>query len=244
MKEYFRGYYCRDDLHLQVLNKDSNRKILEVLREAYPEGLSVEEIASKAKLPIKTIYAQKAELYREYFVNHFDRGEHAPSTKRGRPSLKEAKVDEESRKRVSIVGEETYGIFDPFKGSKPVPLPPGHVIYSDGFTDVWHKLVGKDEQIDLDCVLSQFVERMLNRIAEYDDSDGNKTGEIWAPKRDSDFFCSQCGLNHEARDFIRATLMHAIDQFQSSKEYIELLKRNDLIDHEAYDLLVAKAVKA
>ena len=37
--------------------------------------------------------------------------------------------------------------------------------------------------------------------------------------------------------------MHAIDQFQSSKEYIELLKRNDLIDHEAYDLLVAKAVK-
>ena len=36
MKNYFEGYYCRDDLHLQVINKDSNRKILNALREAYP----------------------------------------------------------------------------------------------------------------------------------------------------------------------------------------------------------------
>ena len=42
MKEYIRGYYCRDDLHLQVMNKESNRKILQALKDAYPEGLTVE----------------------------------------------------------------------------------------------------------------------------------------------------------------------------------------------------------
>jgi hypothetical protein len=67
MKEYISGYYCRDDLHLQIMNKDSNRRILEALRKAYPDGLIVEELAKKTKLPIKTIYAQKAELYREYY---------------------------------------------------------------------------------------------------------------------------------------------------------------------------------
>ena len=56
MKKYINGYYCRDDLHLQVLNKDSNRRILEALRESYPKGLTVEGLTKKTKLPIKTIY--------------------------------------------------------------------------------------------------------------------------------------------------------------------------------------------
>lgn len=42
MKEYISGYYCRDDLHLQIMNKDSNRRILEALRKVYPDGLTVE----------------------------------------------------------------------------------------------------------------------------------------------------------------------------------------------------------
>jgi ribosomal protein L22 len=72
MKEYFKGFYCRKELHLQVVNKDSNRKILEVLRHAYPGALSVEDLAKESKLPVKTIYAQKAELFREYYIEHFE----------------------------------------------------------------------------------------------------------------------------------------------------------------------------
>ena len=83
MKNYIGGYYCRDDLHLQIMNKDSNRKILEALKDAYPEGLTVEELAKRTKLPLKTIYAQKAELYREYYINHL---EEEKETKRGRPA--------------------------------------------------------------------------------------------------------------------------------------------------------------
>lgn len=238
MKQYFQGYYCRDDLHLQILNKDSNRKILTALRDAFPNGLSVEELSSKTKLPVKTIYAQKAELYREYYVNHSDESKQVVN-KRGRPSLAGSRTDEALRKRVSIVAEESYGIFDPFKGSKPTPLPPGNVIYAEGFTDVWQKLIEKDEKVDLYDSLSQYVERMLNRIYEYDTAQRHKS-EVWSPERDLEFCCSQCGLNHEARDFIRAILMHIIDQFQSSGKFIELLKRNGLISQEAYDQTIGK----
>ena len=167
MKDYLVGYYCRDDLHLQVTNKDSNRKILRALKNVYPKGLSVEELASKTKLPVKTIYAQKAELYREYYVNHADMDEEQPVAKRGRPSLSESRSHEALRKRVSIIAEEAYGIFDPFKGAKPTPLPPGNVVYAEGFAEVWQKLVGRDEQIGLYADLFRYVERMLNRIQEY-----------------------------------------------------------------------------
>lgn len=239
MKEYFQGYYCRDDLHLQVLNKDSNRRILAALRDVYPNGLSVEELTSKSKLPAKTIYAQKAELYREYFVNHADRDNQKVMTKKGRP-LTKSRAHEAFRRRVSIVAEEAYGIFDPFKGLKPTPLPPGNVIYTEGFTEVWRKLVGKDEQEDLYSHLSHYVERMLHRIEEYDAGQGRKGKEKWSPERSSEFCCSQCGLNHEARDFIRAILMHIIDQFQNSSRFIEFLKKNGLISQEAFDQIVKR----
>ena len=51
-----------------------------------------------------------------------------PVAKRGRPSLSESRSHEVLRKRVSIVAEEAYGIFDPLKGAKPTPLPPGNVL--------------------------------------------------------------------------------------------------------------------
>ena len=238
MKSYIQGFYCRDDLHLQVVNKDSNRKILTALRDTYPRGLSVEELASKTRLPVKTIYAQKAELYREYYVNHADGGNEQPVAKRGRPSLSETRVHEALRKRVSIVAEETYGIFDSFRGSKPTPLPPGNVVYAEGFTEVWQKLVSRDEQTDLDTDLFRYVERMLNRVQAYDDVDAQKSGELWSPDRSSNYWCTQCGLNHEARDFIRAVLMRLIDEFQNSEKYADLLKRNGFISPETYDRIL------
>ena len=83
VKEYFAGHYCRDDLFLRVINKRSNRKILEALKDAYPQGLDIDELAKKAKLPSQTIYAQKTELYREYYIDHYIEFE---PTKRGRPN--------------------------------------------------------------------------------------------------------------------------------------------------------------
>src|SRR5690349_11149244 len=103
MKEYFGGYYCRDDLHLQVINKESNRKILEALRKAYPSGLNVFELAENTNLPLKTIYAQKAELYREYYINHLD--EKHPKA-RGRPTITAQNHETESQRiRKKIVVE-------------------------------------------------------------------------------------------------------------------------------------------
>ena len=226
MKTYISGYYCRDDLHLQVINKDSNRRILEALRDAYPGALSVEELAAKTKLPLKTIYAQKAELFREYYINHLEE-EPEYLKKRGRPPTHTIRNRPESlRNRVRLVIEDASGLHDAYKGKKPVPLPPGNVVYSDGFTELWHTLVAKNEEEELCKSLLQVIEKIFYRINQHSgiaSSSNTKQQQMikekWAPERTIDFCCTQCGLNHEARDFVRAMLLHLIDQFENNPHF-------------------------
>jgi hypothetical protein len=229
MKTYIDGYYCRDDLHLQI----------------YPEGLSVEELAKQTKLPVKTIYAQKAELYREYYINHFEEGG-TEIKKRGRPHIRDTK--ESLRKRVKIVIEEASGVHDTYEGKKPVPLPPGNTLYAHGFTDVWHDIVARDEEEELCKILLQFIEKIFNRISIYGNSDGSeergsRIRKRWAPGNSIDFCCSQCGLNHEARDFIRAMLLHLIDQLEKYDKFIDFLKNNQYLTQEAYERIGEKKGK-
>jgi hypothetical protein len=249
MKTYISGYYCRDDLHLQVINKDSNRRILGALRDAYPSGLTVEQLAKKTKLPIKTIYAQKSELYREYYINHFEdeEGGEQRKPKRGRPAIqREREIDDESmRKRVRIVIEEANGVHDIYEGKKPISLPPGNVVYSEGFTNAWHKLISKDEEEDLCKILTQFTDRILNRIFDYDDTLNKETKTAinkWAPERSIEFCCSQCGLNHEARDFIRATFLHLIDRIENNDRFLDLLRNYQFLAPESYEKIKEKRI--
>jgi hypothetical protein len=244
MKNYVSGFYCRDDLHLQIMNKDSNRRILEALRKAYPEGLTVEELARKTKLPIKTIYAQKAELYREYYINHLAEEEWEYKHLRGRPSSASRSREEARRKRVRIVIEDASGYHDPYEGKKPTPLPPGNVIFSDGFSEAWNNIVGKEQEEILCNELLRFIQIVFNRIDEL--TSGKENGKIiknWIPERMVEFCCTQCGLNHETRDFIRAMLLHLIDKLEKNDKFFDFLKDNRFLTLEAYEQVKARAKK-
>jgi hypothetical protein len=228
MREYIAGYYCRDDLHLQVVNKESNRKILNALKAAYPDGLDAYELAKASNLPLKTIYAQKAELYREYYINDV---EYKTPKSRGRPTLQTQETEQE-RSRKKIVIEEASGLHDPFEGRKPTPLPPGNVVYSEGFVDTWHSIVSTAEENDLCITLIKLLEKTLNRITQYDNE---KIRTKWAPEKKIEYCCSQCGLNHEARDFMRAVLLHLIDQVEKNDEFIDFMKANQFLTQESYE---------
>jgi hypothetical protein len=240
MKKYIDGYYCRDDLHLQVINKDSNRKILEALRKAYPDGLTVEELSKKTRLPVKTIYAQKAELYREYYINHLEEQDGVRKL-RGRPSVHASassspSMNEVQRKRVRIVLEDTSGFHDPYEGKKPTPLPPGNVVYENGFTDAWDRLVVQDQEEILYRDLLQFIQGIFIRMdQEIDWKENERPIRKWIPERTVEYCCTQCGLNHETRDFIRAILLRLIDKFETNDKFVDFLKDNQMLTQEAYE---------
>ena len=109
-----------------------------------------------------------------------------------------------------------------------IPLPPGNVVYSNEFIEVWHKIVGKEEEDELCTALLNFLDKTLRRISE-SSKDDDKIRRIVpsaaAPSLSSAELkqidknyccCSLCGLNHEARDFIRAMLLYLLDQLEET----------------------------
>ncbi|MDP9289914.1 MAG: hypothetical protein M3P08_17200 [Thermoproteota archaeon] len=84
MKQYILGHYCANDTQLGVISKQSNRRILEALRDAFPSGLNAHGVVEKTGLPLKTVYASLKELNR-LFVDELGKQRKI----RGRPLVRE-----------------------------------------------------------------------------------------------------------------------------------------------------------
>jgi hypothetical protein len=268
LKTYIHGYYCPSDIELNILEKESNRKILEALKDAYPSGKNAHELAEITGLPIKTIYAQLNELSRGGFITELPK---ISNTRRGRPqthhsspaTIVEEYVDNlQQRQRSRFVIEDTKGIYSIYdedaagkmnQKKRSISLPPGNVVYSNEFIEVWHKIVGKEEEDELCTALLNFLEKILRRISESNDDDkirriapssstttSSSLSSAQSKQIDENYCCSLCGLNHEARDFIRAMLLYLFDQLEENSKFIKLLKNNQFLTQEDYQRLAEK----
>jgi hypothetical protein len=142
MKDYFRGYYLGNDRELGVVSKESNRIILDALKEAYPSGLNASELLEKTGLPLKTIYASLKELNTELFINELGRPRKLP----GRPLTKmlQSSGGERSAKYVIEDMSRIYDINAIYPEGN-YPLAPGNSEYPDELISAWHKLIAKEE---------------------------------------------------------------------------------------------------
>ena len=73
---------------LWVISEQSNRRILEALRDAFPSGLNAHGIVEKTGLSLKTVYAPLNEPNRELFVDELGKQRRI----RGRPLVREVQV--------------------------------------------------------------------------------------------------------------------------------------------------------
>jgi predicted ArsR family transcriptional regulator len=236
MKDYFLGFSLGNERELDVVSKESNRTILNALKEVYPSGLNAAELSEKTGLPLKTIYASLKELNVELFINELGRARKM----RGRPLTKvlQSNGGERSMKYVIEDMSRIYDIYASYPEGN-YPLAPGNSEYSDEFIAAWHKLVSKEEAEEICAHLFNFVEKSLRIVSEH------KSDEIknWAPTNKFEFCCTQCGINHEARDFVRALLLHLIDHFEKHSILINLMKSNGFINQEIYENMQANTGK-
>lgn len=117
-------------------------------------------------------------------------------------------------------------------------IAPGNVEYSAGFKSALKLLMNQLDMKELSTVLLRFVGYIVDNVKG---SDNEHTKKI-APRME--YLCSTCGLNHEARDFIRATLLYLLDQFEVSTDYLEYLLEEKYIDeghhNEYYKIIQQK----
>ena len=111
--------------------------------------------------------------------------------------------------------------------------------------DAWHTIVIKEEENELCTTLLQFLERSLTRMRNHTSDEIRR----WTPETcrqgvdNSKSCCGQCGINHEARDFMRAMLLHLLDHFERNDKFIEFMKNNEFLDVGAYQTMVTNIEK-
>jgi hypothetical protein len=230
LEEYITGYYCRDKSDLRTLNKEPIRAIIDALKKAYPTPLNAHELENKTGLPIKTVYAQLEDLKREHFVLDYDIKKRTP---RGRPKSNGGSEISE-RHRNSVIVEDASRVFNTLGIAKgKLTLPPGHVEYSDNFLGIWHTMVEKKDIEEINQVLLNFLERVVKRKYELFPT-------VNKQDKKTDYCCSQCGLNHEARDLVRSLSICMIDEMEASKEYLDFMRRNEFLTEDGYNIALSK----
>jgi predicted ArsR family transcriptional regulator len=240
MRSYINGWYCcrGHSYELEMLNRNTNEQILTALIDSYPSGLTAHEIAERTDLPLKTVYSQLAELYREYYI--VDDRDVTKIKLRGRPKSHSHQHEiSKRRRRQRFYAESANSLVDIYDGKKGVPLPPGNVAYADDFLNAWHKVVERQEEEALCSSLLSFVDKTFRRMKETSDDIIKRT----SPNQTIEFCCAHCGVKHEARDFLRASLLHLLDHFERSNSFIELMKTNNILTQDAYQRLLEKKLR-
>jgi hypothetical protein len=124
------------------------------------------------------------------------------------------------------------GVYDSYTDSeeKKKIMPPGHVLYSNDFLYLWNRIIAVEDEDELSIVLLRFLERMNRMVEEVNDDRIKKI----APPKPTEYCCSLCGVNHQARDFMRAILLHLVDQLEENDKFVNFLHDNQFLTQESF----------
>lgn len=210
----------RSEPELRVLTDLDNRKILNELKKAYPTGLTTAELIERTESAESTIYTKKSNLLRENFIKEL-------KPKRSRPGRPSSEIDSSNvRSSKFIVEDANYLNYSKDR----YRLAPGNVEYSVEFINIWNRITDIDEEKELHKILLHLIEKLLRRVCEAE----NQEVRQWAPTGGPQYCCLECGMNHEVRDFIRASLLRLIDRFEISTDLGNFLKDNEYISEKMY----------
>jgi hypothetical protein len=87
-------------------------------------------------------------------------------------------------------------------------------------------------KFDIEYFELKFIRKAYKTIKHHD----NESIRKLAPEDSPDFCCSQSGVNHQARDFVRALLLRLIDKIENLDNFVEFMKENQFVTVEAYEL--------
>jgi hypothetical protein len=185
--------------------------------------MNVKKIASNANVNPKTVHGATylEKLVEKGFVRAVD--EEETGVEKGFVRA----VDEEE------TGGPNRYVFENVNGlsrhrSAKYALAPGNVEYAEEFKNELGRLIGQTDLRTKFRILLEYVKYIVESVKE--------SGEQKiAPNGDGSQVCSTCGLNHEARDFIRASLLYLLDWFEGSSDYLEFLRERNYIDKEHYN---------
>ena len=110
-------------------------------------------------------------------------------------------------------------------------IAPGYTKNTSVFLQAWSVLVDKKELDEVYSILMKILRQAMTQITSFGDP---KLKQL-RPNTDKSMQCQFCGGNHDARDFIRATLLHILDQFETSNTFMDYLSEKQFISKDIYE---------
>ncbi|MGA9150547.1 MAG: hypothetical protein WBZ36_08210, partial [Candidatus Nitrosopolaris sp.] len=226
MPRYIEGYYSKDDQAADNLSNAKARKILDALERLYPWGGTTKEIAKEASMSEGTVYNYLNNELRMF----------AKST--DLPKLNKAGEPMAGRGWIRFDIENQSFALNEHNGF-PYHFSPGYVNYEQNFLAMSDSLIEKAILDEIHGLLVKLLARIFLKIDSplFD----TRIKEI-APRAKArsteetrDMICNGCGINHEARDFIRAILLRIVDQIETNDDYINFLWDKRFVNQQAYN---------
>ncbi|MDQ6865005.1 MAG: MarR family transcriptional regulator [Thermoproteota archaeon] len=236
MPKYFEGYYCKDGNSVEGIKTENSRKVLQAISYAYPDGITAEEISQRINIPYDTVSASLSTLVNRGFI--IRQKNERPV---GRPKTYDKRID--SRAFKYYIENRNFALIE----DEAHQYAPGYTKYTSNFLYAWNVLVEKHQQAEIYRLLLNLLNGVMTKITVSNDpmlgfvipmSERHRDGETMS------MLCKFCGINHEARDFIRAILLQLLDRLESTRPFIDFLQENHFIlkDSYGYNRLLEQAM--
>ncbi|WP_162477052.1 hypothetical protein [Nitrososphaera sp. AFS] len=232
MEKYFEGYYCKDYNAVNSISAENSRKVLNTIANSYPSAITQQEISEQAGVLYNSVTNALETLLSSGYIKRDKIERH---TSRGRPAKSSEKI--QSRGYEYYIENRNFALNQQWA----YQLAPGYVKYKPDFLYAWNILVEKEQQNEIYPLLINLLKRVMNKINASNYPILKEIIPITASKRnDGMVHCRDCGLNHEARDFIRAVLLHLLDRLEESRPFIDFMIENNFIlkDSNGYNELL------
>jgi hypothetical protein len=205
-------YYQNSELRKAITDK--KREILDVLREGYPNPLSARDLKEWKREGRKKIKENSAQTYPPELV------------KANVITRWKEEEDTDSRIEVTKYYFEDYNYLFNQKQDFRFPFAPGYVQYTKNFLNTYDRIRNKEVEDKIYELLTDFLMDAVRKTKR---------------AHRADLLCKNCGYNHETRDFIRAALLHLIDELECNRRFIEFMRNEGIINEITYKELMTMA---
>ena len=182
----------------------------------YPKGITITEISKQTHTSANTVYNSLKSLEDAGFIM-----KKKDKSSRGRPGAAAPTSDDRSFKY--YIENRNFALKD-----DNYQFAPGYTKYTSNFLYAWNQLVEKNQLDDVYSLLIKILRPVMTKIT----SSGDPILKQLRPNAEKSMLCQFCGVNHDARDFIRATLLHILDQFETSSMFMDFFNEQQFISRD------------
>jgi len=209
---------------MKALAETKREIIFSELIASHPKPLTVKDIVDNTHIAVSTVRKALKEFEHNKFIIPYEKPRRRGKRKTGEKIIRKPEVP--------FILENSSYHFNKLHNFK-FQLAPGYIQYTNEFLRIYPTLVDEAIQGRVRLLLVKFIEEVFRRIH----TPRYGLDKVLSSEINNKSLCPNCGFNHEARDLIRAILIHSIDELERTNEFIDLLEKQHLISDEVYSRL-------